>query len=129
MIICAYCKSRVFPTDRKCHTCGSMVFLTIDEPRNAREAQNPPQAEPQVVYHTLHETIVVQPQRSSRSRWAALALCLIGGFLGIHRFYVGKMGTGVVYLLTGGLFFVGALVDFLSILFGYFRDGDGLLLS
>ena len=37
------------------------------------------------------------------------------GPLGIHRFYMGKIGTGIIYLLTGGLFLVGWLYDFLTL--------------
>ena len=47
----------------------------------------------------------------------AYILWLVGGFgaLGFHRFYLGKVGTGVLYLLTGGLFWVGALYDLFTL--------------
>ena len=37
------------------------------------------------------------------------------GILGIHRFYMGKWGTGIVYLLTGGLLGFGWLYDFCTL--------------
>ena len=63
---------------------------------------------------------------SPRSRWFTLLLCGLFGVLGIHRFYVGKVGTGLLYLCTGGLFGLGWLYDFVLILVGWFRDGWGL---
>ena len=38
-------------------------------------------------------------------------LCYFIGFLGIHRFYVGKIGTGILYMFTIGLFGIGVIVD------------------
>lgn len=59
---------------------------------------------------------------SDKSRTVALLLCVFVGGLGIHRFYVGKIGTGVLYLLTGGLFGIGWLVDLIMICVGSFKD-------
>lgn len=62
---------------------------------------------------------------SPRSRLVAFILCFFVGFLGVHRFYVGKVGTGILYLFTAGLFGIGALVDAIMILCGSFRDCYG----
>ena len=73
----------------------------------------------------------VQPQRgynpniSPKSRLIALLLCVFVGGLGIHRFYVGKIGTGVLWLLTAGCFGIGTLVDLIMIACGTFTDNDG----
>lgn len=50
-----------------------------------------------------------------KNKWIALLLCIFGGWLGIHRFYEGKVVTGVLYLCTLGLFGVGWLVDIVRI--------------
>ena len=63
---------------------------------------------------------------SHKSKTVAAVLCLSLGFLGIHRFYMGKIGTGILWLLTFGLLGIGVLVDFIMILCGKATDGDGL---
>jgi len=59
---------------------------------------------------------------SPKSRAIALLLCFGLGFLGVHRFYVGKTGSGILYLLTGGIFGIGWLVDYILILSDNFED-------
>ena len=60
-----------------------------------------------------------------KSKIVSLILCLFLGCLGIHRFYVGKAGTGVLYLFTFGIFGIGWLIDFILILLGGFTDRWG----
>ncbi len=63
---------------------------------------------------------------SDRKILIAFLLCFFLGYLGFHRFYAGKVGTGVLYLLTGGLFGFGVLVDCIMLVVGSFKDSDGL---
>lgn len=46
----------------------------------------------------------------------SVLLCLFLGGVGAHKFYEGKIGMGVLYILTAGLFGIGSLVDFIVIL-------------
>lgn len=64
-------------------------------------------------------------QYSHRKRLIALLLCFFLGVLGIHRFYVGKWGTGIIWLLTGGIAGIGVIVDFILVLLGSFKDKEG----
>jgi len=62
---------------------------------------------------------------SSEKKLIAFLLCLFFGCPGIHRFYVGKIGTGVVRLLRLGLFGFRALLDLIPVLVGAFKDNEG----
>ena len=65
------------------------------------------------------------PDASVHSRSVALLLCIFLGYFGIHRFYVGKVATGILWLMTGGLFGVGYVFDIIMIATGNFTDIDG----
>ncbi|MBU2667011.1 TM2 domain-containing protein [Actinoplanes bogorensis] len=59
----------------------------------------------------------------------ALLLCFFVGVLGVHRFYTGKVGTGILMLVTLGGFGVWTLIDFIMIAVGSFKDKQGLALA
>ena len=65
---------------------------------------------------------------SQKSRLVALLLCFFLGGLGIHRFYVGKTGTGILMILTLGGLGIWTLIDLIMILVGSFKDKDGKVL-
>lgn len=66
----------------------------------------------------------IQDNKSQKSWVVALLLCFFLGGLGVHRFYVGKVGTGIVQLLTVGGFGIWVLIDFIMILVGAFTDSE-----
>lgn len=64
-------------------------------------------------------------EKSEKSGLVALLLCLFVGTLGVHRFYVGKIGTGVLQLLTLGGLGIWNLIDLVLIIVGSFKDSEG----
>ncbi len=68
---------------------------------------------------------IILPPR--KSKIVALVLCILGffGLAGIHRMYVGKVGTGVLHFLTYGICVIGTIVDLIAILSGGFTDSYG----
>ena len=66
-----------------------------------------------------------QEEQSKKERLTALLLCVFLSVLGIHRFYVGKIVTGILWALTGGFLGLGLIIDCLMILTGNFKDSEG----
>lgn len=59
----------------------------------------------------------------------AFLLCFFLGILGVHRFYVGKIGTGVLQILTLGGLGIWAFIDLIIIVVGSFKDKEGNTLT
>ena len=68
-------------------------------------------------------------ETSGKSFVATLILCILLGGLGVHRFYVGKVGTGIFMLLTLGGLGIWALIDLIRIAIQKFEDGDGAVIK
>lgn len=69
------------------------------------------------------------PQTSQKSFAATWVLALLLGTLGIDRFYLGKIGTGILKLVTLGGFGIWTLIDLIMVLAGGTRDKEGLPLE
>lgn len=59
------------------------------------------------------------------SKTSAILITFFLGGLGIHRFMCGKIGTGILYFLTGGLLGLGWIVDMVKVCTGTFKDKHG----
>lgn len=62
---------------------------------------------------------------SDKSGIACLLLLIFLGYLGIHRFYVGKVGTGVLFIITCGGVGIWWLIDLIMLCTGSFTDAQG----
>jgi TM2 domain-containing membrane protein YozV len=67
--------------------------------------------------------------KSDKEWLVTLLLSLFLGTLGIHRFYVGKIGTGILQLITLGGCGVWTLIDIIMIATGNFKDKDGNIIQ
>ena len=101
-VYCVRCGNGMETGDRYCHGCGWEADRPLPSP-----------AEPTILNPSEH------------SRLTAFLLCIVLGWVGAHRFYVGKIGTGILWLCTFGIFAVGTIYDAVLIGTGEFRDSDG----
>jgi TM2 domain-containing membrane protein YozV len=93
---------------KHCHACGSVI--------DAMAVECPPCG-------VMQLSPTMEDESEKRILPAAL-LCFFFGVFGVHRFYVGKRGTGVLQLLTLGGLGIWTMIDFIMIVVGAFRDGD-----
>lgn len=90
-------------------------------------AQSFTQTQAAVTQQTVPNQYVVPQQMISSKNWMlALMLCIFLGVFGVHRFYVGKVGTGILYFFTCGLFGIGWIIDIIMIATGCFKDQSNL---
>ena len=106
-----------------CRMCGSEIEYGINFCPKCGAAQN----------DSIRPSIKNRnPNESERSRLIACLLAFFVGGLGIHRFYVGKIGTGILQILLTccfGIGYIWALIDFILIVCGNFKDIDGKYLT
>lgn len=115
---CKYCGEIIDSDSIICPKCGKQVEIPTSV-----EINSTPQ--PTANNIIINPSIVVSP----KNKIVALILAILLGGLGIHRFYVGKIGTGIIWFLTAGCFGIGWIYDIIKIATGTFRDGAGMVIS
>ena len=106
------------------HTAQPEILPECGTP--ALELQNAPQAQPVqqapiVITNTntnmnTNPNLVYGVAGREKNKWVAVLLCLFLGFFGAHKFYEGKIGMGILYIFTVGLFGFGVIIDLIVLL-------------
>lgn len=96
MKICKKCGSEMPEDSFYCLSCGSTFKESEDE------------------FETIKRRVNMQTG-TWKNKWISLLLCIFFGWLGIHRFYEGKVVTGILYLFTLGFFGLGWIIDIVRI--------------
>lgn len=112
---CKHCGEKIPVAAVICTHCGCQVEKVkhADQPNivinntntNSNVNQNVNQNQNTVIHHGR-----------AKNKWVAFCLCFFLGVIGAHKFYEGKIGMGVLYLCTGGLFGIGWIVDCILLL-------------
>lgn len=112
--------------DGKCGYCGYTARGMEQERENVnsdfKQTEKEQRQQGDVVGGPMLNNMGIVPGISRKSKTTALLLCIFLGGLGVHRFYVGKGGTGILYLFTAGLFGIGWIIDIIRIATGSFKD-------
>lgn len=115
---CKHCGAVIASDCVVCPKCGRQV-----EELQREQAQA---AQPQIVINNSNNNSNVNTNMNggpvvvmgrAKNKWVALLLCIFLGYLGIHKFYEGRVGWGLLYLFTVGLGGIGWIIDCIILLF------------
>ena len=119
---CKYCGKQIVEDAVMCVHCGRQVEIL--------KSDNSSSAQPNVIINNTNTNTNTNTNVNrndgygrygrygrEKNKWVALLLCIFLGFLGGHKVYEGKIGMGILYLFTVGLFGIGVFIDFISLLF------------
>ena len=104
---CKFCGNQIYIEAIMCPKCGRQ----IEELKTDESTPNP-----QIVINNSNSVNNSIYKGKECDKWIALLLCVFLGLLGAHKFYEGKIGLGILYIFTGGLFIVGLVIDIIIIL-------------
>lgn len=115
--ICPQCGARIDKDAQFCAKCGAKQDeQTFDREDNTNYNRR---------YNSTNNQEYKQVS-GTNPRWlATLLLCIFLGYLGIHRFYNHRIGTGILMLITCGLGGIWTIIDLVMIIVGKFKDQYG----
>ena len=113
---------RTVPTENQkfCKFCGEIIDKEcVICPKCGKQVEELKAEQPNIVINNANNNVNTNVVGYGRpkNKWTAFSLCLFLGPLGAHKFYEGKVGMGILYLCTAGLFGIGWVIDTISLLF------------
>jgi len=123
MMFCAKCGKEIDKDAMMCPHCGVATQNYHAQQRTEQTQQQAPVINISNVntssnVNTNTNTIGAGGQFGKpKNKWLSLGLCALLGVVGAHKFYEGRLGMGVLYIFTAGLFFIGVVIDFIKLLF------------
>lgn len=133
-MICPNCGGETKSENKFCEYCSSE--LPIPQPQNVdNHVEHNSRVVQNITYNVTntYQQPIQQPtmRLSPKNKGTAIFLCCLGfiGLGGLHRFYVGKKISGIIYFCTFGWFFIGTIVDLVQLSKGKATDSNGLYLK
>lgn len=109
---CKFCGGKIAEDAVLCTLCGRQV-----------EEIKKPNEQPSIVINNANTNTNTNVNRIDaalasrvKNKWFSFLLCFFLGYLGAHKFYEGKIGVGILYLLTLGVFGIGWFIDCIILL-------------
>lgn len=115
-MFCSKCGKEIDDMAIVCPMCG-VATQNFEGNKQPQVVINNANTNTNVNQNTNVNTSVVSVAGREKNKWVALLLCVFLGFFGAHKFYEGKIGMGILYIFTAGLFGIGIIVDFVTLLF------------
>jgi restriction system protein len=114
MRTCPNCGAPVY--DDECDYCGTkLVSENVYSPPAEENVTTQTAFTKFVSYSDFSSVPSGTPQAGMKNKTTALLLCIFLGYLGAHKFYEGKPGMGILYLLTSGIFGIGWIIDIIAL--------------
>ncbi len=109
-----------------CKFCGKEIatdaVICIHCGRQVEEVKKADSQTPNIVINNTNTNSNVNQNNNGgnygrpKNKWVAFLLCLLLGYFGAHKFYEGRIGAGILYLFTGGLFGISWFIDTIVLL-------------
>lgn len=113
-MFCPKCSSNIADGAKFCNRCGAEIRVS---------------SAPLQQSNTVNNNMSTYAGKSDRDWLTVFFLCWILGVFGVHRFYTGKYGTGLLWFFTWGLGGIGVIYDVVMIVTNQFYDSQGRLID